>query len=254
MLDDSLAEAYAVLGDMARVDRKWAEAEAYYLRALASEPKNSTAHYWYGEYFVMVGRLRDALEQFRIAYQLDPLHPVTNKNLAAIYFYLDDTGNALKYGTAAWDLGHDSGLQILAMTNLRLGEFERAIDLAEQIDDQWGFPVGFTKLFFEAKIDAGKKPLFFESLAEHEMEFIRTFSVPAYVRLDRVDDAYRVVNMNRNPKRFDYLWVIWRSDMTAFRQDPRFAELVTELGLMDYWRKHGWPDACQPAGDNLICE
>ncbi|MCZ6716547.1 MAG: hypothetical protein O6946_05720, partial [Gammaproteobacteria bacterium] len=121
------------------------------------------------------------------------------------------------------------------------------------IDDLRGFPVGFTKLFFEAKIDAGKKPLFFESLAEHEMEFIRTFSVPAYVRLDRVDDAYRVVNMDRNPKRFGYLWVIWRSDMTAFRQDPRFAELMAELGLMDFWREHGWPDACQPAGDSLIC-
>ena len=253
MLDDSLAEAYAVLGDMARVDRKWAEAEAYYLRAIASEPKNSTARLWYGEHFVMVGRLRDALEQFRIAYQLDPLHPVTNKNLAAIYFYLDDTGNALKYGAAAWDLGHITGLHILAMTNLRLGEFERAIELAEEIDDKRGFPVGFTKLFFEAKIDAEKKPLFFESLAGHEIEFWRTFSVPTYVRLDRVDDAYRVVNMDRNLKRFDYLWVIWRSDMAAFRQDPRFADLMAELGLVDYWREYGWPDDCQPAGDSLIC-
>ena len=43
-LDDTLAEAYAVLGDVARADRKWAEAEAHYLRAIASEPKNSTAH------------------------------------------------------------------------------------------------------------------------------------------------------------------------------------------------------------------
>ncbi|MCH7508600.1 MAG: hypothetical protein IIB68_01995 [Proteobacteria bacterium] len=44
MLDDTLAEAYAVLGDVARTDRKWTEAEAHYLRAIASEPKNSTAH------------------------------------------------------------------------------------------------------------------------------------------------------------------------------------------------------------------
>jgi len=36
--------------------------------------------------------------------------------------------------------------------------------------------------------------------------------------------------------------------------DPQFAELVTELGLLDYWREYGWPDTCQPAGDSLSCE
>ncbi|MCH7895093.1 MAG: adenylyl cyclase, partial [Proteobacteria bacterium] len=51
-LDDSLAEAYAVLGDMARVNKKWSAAQAQYLRAIASEPKNSTAHLWYGEHLL----------------------------------------------------------------------------------------------------------------------------------------------------------------------------------------------------------
>ena len=87
-LDDSLAEAFAVLADMARVDRKWAEAEAYYLRAIASEPKNTTARLWYSEHLVMVGRVRNALEEILIAYQLDPLAPVTNKATAASLFVL----------------------------------------------------------------------------------------------------------------------------------------------------------------------
>ena len=251
MLDDSLAEAYAVLGDMARVDRKWGEAEAYYLRAIASEPRNSTAHLWYAEYLVMVGRLRDALEESLIAVQLDPLHPATNKTGAGIYLWSNDIQNALKYGAAAWDLGHSSGLHVLVMANAHLGEFNRAIELAEQLDELREAPS--FKLFIEAQMDPGKRPLFLKTVAEQEMASL-VISLIGYTSFGRVDDAYQLANMNRNPARFTYLWVIWRPTMAPFRQDPRFAGLVTELGLLDYWREHGWPDACRPAGDSLICE
>jgi hypothetical protein len=49
------------------------------------------------------------------------------------------------------------------------------------------------------------------------------------------------------------VWYFWRSDMAPFRQDPRFAALVSELGMVDYWREYDWPDVCQPAGDSVIC-
>lgn len=92
-LDDTLAEAYAVLGDVARSGERWAEAKVHYLRATASEPKNATAHLWYAEHLAVVGRKSDALEEILIAYRLDPLHPGTNVNLAWIYWGLDDTSN-----------------------------------------------------------------------------------------------------------------------------------------------------------------
>ncbi len=249
-LDDSLAEAYAVLGDVAYlVDRKWAEAEAYYLRAVASEPRNATAHLWYGEYLDTVGRIRDALEETLIAYQLDPLHPGTNALLAGIYWGLDDTSNVLKYGTAAWELGNPIGLYAQSMAHLRLGAFDRAIDLAEQFDELSDFPVSITTLFVEAKRDAAKRPLFLKTLAEHEAVLPSFVSLGGYVGFGRIDDAYRVANMVR-----DNWWVFWRAGLTPFHQDPRFAILVTELGLVDYWRENGWPDHCQPESDSLSCE
>jgi len=77
-----------------------------------------------------------------------------------------------------------------------------------------------------------------------------------YVSFERIDEAYEVATMaldldgyNRN----NFEWYFWQSDMALFRQDPRFAALVTELGMVDYWREYGWPDVCQPAGDSVIC-
>ena len=262
--DDSLAEAYATLGGLADMDGKWAEAETLFLLAIANEPMDSTAHLWYGEHLFKLGRLDDGLEEALIAYQLDPLHPGTNAFLGWIYFYLNDTSNTLKYGAAAWDLGHGSGLYFQAWINLRIGEFDRAVGFAEQWDertverpDNLQTPLTL-KLFIEAKIDAAKRPLFLEMLAEHEtIDFRGQILLTGYVSFDRIDEAYRVATMALDLDGFhrnNFVWHFWRSDMAPFRQDPRFAALVTELGMVDYWREYGWPDVCQPAGDSVICK
>jgi TolB-like protein len=259
-LDDSLAEAYAVLAAPYIADGKWAEAEAYYLRAIASEPRNSTAHMWYGELLVSVGRTRDALEQYLITYQLDPLHVVPNVVLGYIYFSLGDTNNMLKYGAASWDLRSPWGLYLQAWAYLLLKDFDRAIGYAGQSDKQfadiWARETSL-KLFFEAKMDANKIPLYLDTLTEYETtNNYFWFPLECYVGFDRIDDAYRVVNMARDSASLPPVpwWILWRHDMAQFRQDPRFADLVTELGLVDYWREYGWPDACQPEGDSVICE
>ena len=251
-LDDSLAEAHAVLGDMARDALKWPEAKAHYLYAIASEPKNSTAHLWYGEHLTSVGRLREAQQENLIAYQLDPLHPGTNANLAQIYLWLGDLNNALKHGVAASDLGHNFGVLVQAMVHLRLGEFEKAIEFAEQFDGLVNNP-GF-KLFVEASIDAEKKPLFLEALAELETTWPISVVISSYVDMDHIDDAYRLADQITDHFFPNATWDFWRPGMKAFRNDPRFEKLVTDLKLMDYWREHGWPDACQPAGDSLSCQ
>ncbi|MCH7894969.1 MAG: tetratricopeptide repeat protein, partial [Proteobacteria bacterium] len=246
----------AALGDMARVNKKWSAAQAQYLRAIASEPKNSTAHLWYGEHLLSVGRVHDALEETLIAYRLDPLHPGTNTNLAQLYFWLDDAGNALKFGAAAWDLGHPFGLYVQSGVHMRLGEFERAIEFAEQFGEQFDDP-GLTSgvtLFLQAQADAAKSSLFLRMLEENESVWPLIIVLPSYVTFGRIDDAYRLANLARDSIVGSDWDMFWRGDLAAFRQDRRFAELVTEQGLVDYWREYGWPDACKPAGDSVICK
>jgi hypothetical protein len=133
------------------------------------EPKDTTAHLWYGEHLVSVGHIRNGLEEFLIAHQLDPLHQGTNANLAGTYFLLNDTRNALRYGAATWDLGHAGGLYCQAWTYLHLGEFDRAIEFAGQWDEATLVNLPTLKLVIEAHIDTVKKTLLLETLAESEI-------------------------------------------------------------------------------------
>ncbi len=250
-LDDTLAEAYAVLGEAAYLlDRKWSEGEAYFLRAIANEPKNATIHHWYSDLLGQVGRHREGLKECLIAYQLDPVNPPTIATLVRHYSILNDTSNVQIYGAIAWDLGRGDGLYELIWAHVRLEEFDRAIDLAEQFDEFAKLPLSPTTLFVEAMRDAAKRPLFLKMLAEHESTLPYYISILGYVTFGRIDDAYRLANLfPRGP-----LQLYWRPEMAPFRRDPRFENLVTELGLLDYWHENGWPDACLPEGNSLSCE
>jgi serine/threonine-protein kinase len=53
---------------------KWAEAEAYYRRALQLNPGYATSHHWLGcDLLALLGRLDEAMDEVEIAVELDPL-------------------------------------------------------------------------------------------------------------------------------------------------------------------------------------
>jgi TolB-like protein/DNA-binding winged helix-turn-helix (wHTH) protein len=43
---------------------------------------------------------------------------------------------------------------------------------------------------------------------------------------------------------------LWYPVMSEVRSLPGFKDLVTEIGLVDYWRAYGWPDYCSPLDDD----
>jgi hypothetical protein len=48
---------------------------------------------------------------------------------------------------------------------------------------------------------------------------------------------------------------VWFPIYKSLRPDPRFKNLLRDLGVVDYWRETGsWGDYCRPVGgDNFEC-
>ena len=254
-LDDTLAEAYAVLADANRVERNWSEAETYYKKAIASEPKDSTSHLWYAEHLAEVGRTREALEEALISYRLDPLNPGTNSNLTFFYLQLGDLDNTARHGRTAFDLGHPSGLVGQAQVHLRRGEYDQAIEYFQQFEEVMDFQDRFAVDFVKALQDPDKRPDFVERMRQ------LGDTVPLNVRagnlaaLDQIDDAYEAAFSQINVHDGNMWIFLWGEPLASFRKDPRFKELVSKLGLLDYWKESGvWPDTCQLQDGSFICQ
>src|SRR6185437_5325279 len=49
--------------------------------------------------------------------------------------------------------------------------------------------------------------------------------------------------------------LLWQPMLRDVRKLPGFRKIVIDLGLVDYWRVHGWSDFCHPlGGDDFTCD
>jgi TolB-like protein/Tfp pilus assembly protein PilF len=98
-LDPDLAEAHAVLGNVAfSYDWDFEKAELEFQSAIALGPNNPTSHHWYGHYFMMRNHLPQALEQNSLTLELDPVSPLFNTTRAEMKYHMRDYDAAIEQG------------------------------------------------------------------------------------------------------------------------------------------------------------
>ena len=74
-----------------------------------------------------------------------------------------------------------------------------------------------------------------------------------------MDLVYQILfgELERDPGSWKKKWdlsVVWTPEGKAFREDRRFGELVTRMGITDYWKQYGYPDGCRAGTDSpLVC-
>ncbi len=74
-LDDTLAEVHVTLaGFKAAYEWDWAGAEAEFQRAIQLNPNDASAHFFYSDLLISVGRSREARAEIERALELDPLN------------------------------------------------------------------------------------------------------------------------------------------------------------------------------------
>jgi Flp pilus assembly protein TadD len=74
-LDDSLAEAHALLGILRGEDNDFELGEQYFRRAILLEPTNGRIREWFARFLVQTGRPVEALAEAERAVALDPRSP-----------------------------------------------------------------------------------------------------------------------------------------------------------------------------------
>ncbi len=87
-LDETLGEAHTSLAySLLNYDWDFRGAEREYQRAIELNPNYATAHQWYAECLMTLGRHVQALAEIKRAQQLDPLSLIINQGVGGKYLY-----------------------------------------------------------------------------------------------------------------------------------------------------------------------
>jgi DNA-binding winged helix-turn-helix (wHTH) protein/TolB-like protein/Flp pilus assembly protein TadD len=138
-LDDTLAEAHTSLGFIKLwYDWDFKGAETEYRRAIELNVNYATAHHWYGEFLVLMGRSEEATREFNLAQKTDPLSVIINVDIGKMLFFghQSDRAIAQMHETLRLDPDFPTARLFLAMsynqkgmTDEAVGELKQAIDM-----------------------------------------------------------------------------------------------------------------------------
>jgi serine/threonine-protein kinase len=238
--DDSSAEAHTSLAHVkATQDWDWLGAEHEFQRAIALDPRYSTARHWYAvSCLAPLGRLDEALEEMTAAQSLDPVSSIIARDLARVFYYRQDYDAALEACDHTIELNpHFSpAYWMLGLVQEQRGDFDesaaafqRAIQLSPRS------PMMQAALARSVALSgrlADAEQIFhgLEGLADRR--YVSPFDLAAVqFALRREDEGFRWLSKAFQDRSFELISLCIDPRWETLRPNRRFQELVERLNL-----------------------
>jgi serine/threonine protein kinase/Flp pilus assembly protein TadD len=242
-IDDTLGEAHATLAMLRQnADWDWAGAEKQYQRAIELSPNYATAHHWYGELLIQMGRVQEGLTLQKRALEIDPLSLAISSDLGLSYYYARQYDRALEQlqKTIALDPHFFRTYFYLARIYEQQRHYEKAI-----AEHQKGFLrsgenperlAHITAALSNALAVSGERGYWQKRLeirrqnpqlpSEWECDI-----AGIHARLGESDRAFVELEKDYQKRLFDLLFLKVSPEFDPLRGDPRFQGLVRRIGF-----------------------
>jgi serine/threonine-protein kinase len=237
-LDDTLAEAHTSLAWARFHDWDWIGAEKEFKRAVELNPGYPTAHSWYGEYLMGLGRFDEALTEMSRAYELDPLSPVTNLALGSRFFYTRQYPKAIEQcqKTLTMDAAFVPAHVFLGRAYEQNGAYAEAIaELRKALDLSEGGSNELAALAdaYAVSHHASETGKLLEQLKERSRQTYVQPSLMAsiYLGLGQKDQAFDWLQKAYEDRSAGLVYLKIDPAFDNIRSDPRFIDLLRRVGL-----------------------
>ena len=265
-INEALPEAWTVLAEIAEEEERWGDAEEYFLRALYVDPTNARAHEYYGEALLARGRVKAALRHALEAYRYEPGSKGVNWHTALAAKLAGDGDLTIKHATINDEI---RGLVLPADIDQRAegyllkGDTERALDEYRQLGDT------LAPWFLEcvrgrnaAEIPQALRQAVRETAAAHrgavfgDLEgWLVWNAIRCGTWIGEADLVVEILLGTEGAPTETRYFASFFPDAKVLRQHPQYRALYRDSGLVDYWRKWGWSDYCEPVGnDDFRCD
>ena len=272
-LEPRLGEPYVVRALFAQRYNRYGDADRDFREAIARAPGNPDAHNWYGQFLLASGYLGQGLAEVQRAAEIDPLSPLIAwqaafAGLMSGRFDAIDSYSALarENGWTGWQAMIIPGGAAMARGDIDLAE-KIMLKALPQREKEIRMSIAAVR---HRKIDKETRAMLAQ-LTAYGPPGLARFAVET--QAGDVDAAIATVFSTvdqdslltsdgsggpaRPPKgdgpgsviRADW----WFPPAAGMRRDPRFAKFVSDIGLVKFWREHGWPDLCSPVADGVQC-
>jgi serine/threonine protein kinase/Tfp pilus assembly protein PilF len=239
-IDETQAEAHAMLASANDREWNWAGAEREFQRALELDPNNARAHVLYGIHLEFLAKLQDAIVQMQRAIELDPLNLNGLDNLAEAYIYTRQYEQCIEQGKKIVEIDPTfANVHVhLSQSYFLLGKHELWLEewlkldalngdaqdlaIAKAVSQEYG------KSGFQAAMRR------YQDLLEDESK--RIYVEPAliasnYAWIGEKEKAFNWLEKGYQQKS-DFLAYIKVLPMfDSLRSDPRYADLLRRMGL-----------------------
>ena len=240
-LDKNLAEAHTALALIVQNhDWDWQTSEKEYRRAIELNPNYATAHQWYAEHLMWLGRFDEALRESDRARQLDPLSLIIATDHGAILYYSRQYDRAIKQLRLVLRKNPTFGraVGLLTYAYVKKGMFAQALSNAETVHRLYGDgPAYWTTLAYiygrAGQLERARHQLEkLEKLSRHEQVDPATM-VWAYLGMSDKEEALAELEKACS-EHFSILSSLKvEPAFDALRGDSRFQNLLQRVGLAD---------------------
>lgn len=259
-LDPASAESYAALGYMYLSERRFIEMGEAFTHALKLNANDPTALHWASNGLEVMGRTGAAEMLIDQLLRSDPVNPLALQYKSILRYEKGDTAAALKYSQAAIGQGFRLGHISASFANAALGAYDAA---TTDFVAGWGsINTSFSAselatIFHGADIDVQRRATARAVVDNHRQDDL---APSMYLYLSEPAQAFTEFELRKTGLSDAFFVLLWHplSYSRRARQDPSFQGFAQRLGMINYWKKYGWPDLCHPTPDrgpeSFVCD
>ena len=248
-LDPNDAEADAALSYNRFSQRDYVGMMEPMHRALANDPDNAAANYWAANESSAMGRITDAEARLATMLRRDPANPLILFYLGAMRWRMGDVAGTLEMARRVGDNDSPFAALLLAFHSSTVHDYDTG---AKQ------FAKGY--IGFGSKLSTNELEAVYRGSEQSEKERQAALRVvdahsgddwaPTYLlQLREPARAFAIFEHGHSGLSDAFLNWLWAPEAWSrkARQDPSFQEFAKRIGMLDYWKRYGWPDLCKPA-------
>jgi serine/threonine protein kinase/tetratricopeptide (TPR) repeat protein len=237
-IDDMLPEAHIALALVREAyDWDWPGAETEFKRAIQLDPNSATAHQWYGDFLIRLGRLEEAKAELKKAKALDPLSQPINSSVGLQLYFARQYDSAIQQFKETLDLDPNfvPAQHALEAAYAQSGMFREAVGERQKVLTLSGNPD------LAAAIGEDYRKSGYAGVLESSLEGLKEVSKQRYVspysiaqihaRLQAKDQALAWLEQAFSERDSQLTYVKVDPAFDEIRSDPHFQQLLQRLAL-----------------------